>query len=55
MSDTLCWSCKNCIGGCSWSEKFEPVKGWEATKTFIASDKSNSYMVHKCVVMHMKT
>ena len=48
MADTLCWSCKNCTGGCSWSKKFEPVRGWEATKTFIASDKSNSYMVHMC-------
>lgn len=26
-----CWTCKNYLGGCSWSEKFEPVPGWDAT------------------------
>lgn len=31
--DTLCWSCANACGRCSWSKKFEPVEGWEAQKT----------------------
>ena len=48
MADTLCWSCKNCIDGCSWSKKFKPVKGWKADKTYIPSDGSISYMVHEC-------
>lgn len=38
---TLCWTCRNACGGCSWSEvdkatnrvRFQPVKGWVATKT----------------------
>ena len=38
---TLCWTCRNACGGCSWTEvdkatnkvRFQPVKGWVATKT----------------------
>lgn len=30
---TLCWDCKNAVCGCSWSERFEPVEGWEAVAT----------------------
>lgn len=26
--DTLCWECRNATGGCSWSKKLKPVKGW---------------------------
>ena len=26
-----CWTCQKCYGGCSWSERFEPVEGWIAT------------------------
>lgn len=30
---TLCWSCKNACGGCSWSKSFAPVEGWTARPT----------------------
>lgn len=33
--ETLCWTCENACGGCSWSKKFEPVEGWKAKKTKI--------------------
>lgn len=26
----LCWDCANATGGCSWSQEFIPVEGWEA-------------------------
>lgn len=34
----LCWTCKNALGGCPWTEydpienrvKFEPIPGWTA-------------------------
>lgn len=28
----ICIDCKKACGGCPWSEKFEPVPGWEAQK-----------------------
>lgn len=31
-STTLCWECARAYGGCSWSAKFEPVRGWRAEK-----------------------
>lgn len=42
MRITLCWSCKNACGGCSWSKSLTPVKGWQAEKTLV------SYLVIKC-------
>ena len=30
---TLCWDCANACGGCSWSEKLMPVKGWKSEDT----------------------
>lgn len=32
-SDQPCWDCKKALGGCSWSQDFIPVAGWEAQKT----------------------
>lgn len=32
---TLCWSCANAYGGCSWSKSFAPVDGWAAEPTKI--------------------
>ena len=53
---TLCWSCKNAVGRCSWSEvdeskknrpiKYEPVSGWVAIKT--KKMHYNSYVVLSC-------
>ena len=38
--ETLCWTCRNCYGGCSWTEwdqetgtpRFAPVEGWTARR-----------------------
>lgn len=49
--DTLCWSCKNACGGCSWSRDFTPVEGWNATPTKINSHRLgqiDSYIIHDC-------
>lgn len=50
MEDTLCWSCKKCYGGCSWSKSFKPVEGWEADRTKVKSKESDysSYHVKSC-------
>lgn len=32
---TLCWNCANAVGGCSWSQSFEPVEGWDAVPCII--------------------
>lgn len=51
---TLCWDCKNALGGCSWSQRFDPVDGWEAivTKPAVylseAMQKIPDYCVIKC-------
>lgn len=49
--DTLCWTCQKFGGGCSWSQKFIPVKGWVAEQhdLKIAGGKFvDSYRVIKC-------
>ena len=53
--DTICWSCKNACGNCSWSRSFKPVKGWKAKKTKLKArrDSGNSkyeesYIVKQC-------
>lgn len=38
-----CSLCVNFAGGCEWSERFEPVEGWEAEPTVIGRD---SYPIH---------
>lgn len=49
---TLCWKCKNAvpkisggkyIAGCSWSIKFEPVKGWTARKS-VKQGRNGSFL-----------
>ena len=50
---TLCWTCQNACGGCSWSTRLEPVKGWTAQKTTIRANKTGqervpTYLVIKC-------
>lgn len=54
-SNTLCWSCQNACGGCSWSKKLKPVRGWKADKLKIKhhNDKdkpvyTDSYFVREC-------
>ena len=42
---TLCWDCANSTNsGCSWSDKFIPVKGWTAVR----NEEKDSYQVMKC-------
>ena len=47
---SLCWNCKNCFGGCSWSESFEPVEGWRAERTIIKyfNTETPSFLVRNC-------
>lgn len=51
---TLCWRCRNAVGGCSWSQRFEPVNGWTAVVTqpavylSEAMQKIPDYCVIKC-------
>lgn len=39
---SLCAECNNAIGGCSWSESFEPVKGWKAKRV------DDTYSIIEC-------
>ena len=47
---TLCWSCQRAVKECPWSANFEPVPGWEAEETVVASSycPTPSYHVIKC-------
>ena len=47
---SLCWRCKNCFGGCSWAERFEPVEGWSAERTIIKyfNIETPSFLVRDC-------
>ena len=38
---TLCWSCRNACGGCSWSryKVWQPVPGWTAIETEFGGQK----------------
>lgn len=53
-ANSLCWQCKRAYGLCSWSDRFVPVKGWEAEPTVIQGEKKgrkpeiSSYDVKKC-------
>ena len=51
--ETLCWTCKNAVCGCSWSKDFTPVEGWEAIPTKVRGNIEidewlDSYLVVKC-------
>lgn len=49
---SICWNCKKCYGGCSWSKDFIPVENWEAD--FLTLSKGSAYqaletyIVKKC-------
>lgn len=36
---TLCWFCRRACGGCSWSQDFTPVAGWDAVPTKIKTQR----------------
>ena len=47
----LCWSCGNAYGGCEWTDRFEPVPGWDATQTLLdqgAERMVRSYCIKSC-------
>lgn len=55
---SLCWDCKNAVPhgehGCSWSESFDPVPGWDARRkdVMIRAKKegtTESYFVYQCL------
>ncbi len=48
--ETLCWTCKNACGGCSWSQSFTPVEGWDAKETVLKSSEGEvqSFFVNSC-------
>jgi hypothetical protein len=52
--ETICWVCKNATGGCSWSARLEPVKGWKAKEAPIRLTRkgytkyTDSYVVLEC-------
>lgn len=49
---TLCWDCANALYGCSWSRKFEPVRGWKVEERRIQyrgrEDGIQSFRVIEC-------
>lgn len=47
----LCCYCRYATGGCSWSDKFEPVRGWDAEPTIIKDSEIGdipSYEIKHC-------
>ena len=50
--DQLCWSCdKACNGGCSWSARLEPVKGWDAEPIKVKQENGryiDSFRIKEC-------
>ena len=47
---SLCWSCENACGDCSWSRSLTPVKGWTAKEVVRETNTGNlpSYKVIEC-------
>ena len=46
---SLCWDCERATGGCPWSDRLRPVKGW--TATFLEKTTTrpySTYLVHEC-------
>ena len=46
-----CWNCKKATGGCSWSNAFVPVNGWDATPCMINEqgfDEIYTYEIKDC-------
>ncbi len=51
--NTLCWTCQNATGKCSWSARLEPVVGWKAKAIKVKGDSHtkkvlDSFIVKKC-------
>lgn len=58
-TQSLCWNCQKALGQCSWSDNFQPVKGWDATPTKIKTSVGNtiplidSFCVHSCPLFEL--
>lgn len=54
QDETICWTCQNALGGCSWSKTFKPVEGWKAERKDIKNRTgkmttyTESYKVISC-------
>ena len=52
FTKSICSHCANCVGKCSWSAHFKPVKGWTAEKVEYNAQGLNrnaySYNVTQC-------
>ncbi len=44
---SLCPHCRNAQGGCSWSQRLEPVDGWKAEETLLRG-RVPGYLVKEC-------
>lgn len=51
----LCWSCAKACGGCPWSDRFEPVQGWDAEScrrvyrdAAVGTRYIDSYTIREC-------
>ena len=51
MSDSICWSCKKSGGGCSWSKRLEPVKGWDAKEDHRNNEHTKKYVLYSYTVL----
>lgn len=49
-SDSICWDCEKCGGGCSWSHDLTPVEGWKTKEdyTLFHGQREESYIVKEC-------
>ena len=48
LEKSICNGCARSVGFCSWSESFEPVKGWKAEDSFDVDGSWYSYCVREC-------
>lgn len=49
--EQICWTCVNCVGGCSWSSDFIPVEGWTAVPDTILRQEgadTQTYKIYDC-------
>lgn len=52
--ETICWTCQNATGGCSWSRNLTPVDGWKAeikkikNTNKLGTTYADSYKVISC-------
>ena len=48
-SFSICWDCARACGGCPWSDKLVPIRGWKAIKINPSATKPyTTYLVQEC-------